>query len=750
MTLVPPPSPAMSASVEELTPVPAPPTPPVPPSGYKPKRGLLARLFLGQIEDPPWVRPCLLLLLGLSAALNIWALDVNGTGNEYYAAAILSGTKSWKAFFYGALDSSSFITVDKPPLALWVMGLSARVFGFSTWSLLLPQALMGVASVGVLYATVRRAFGASAGLLAGLVLTLTPVVVVMNRYNNPDALLMFLLVLAAWATVRAIQSGRTTWLLLAMVFVGLGFNTKMLQAWMVVPALGLAYLVAAKPRLRTRILQLGAAGLVAVAVSATWMVVVDSIPADSRPYIGGSQDGTVWDLVLGYNGLGRIFGRGGPPGGTASAQAPPGAPAQVNGQPPAAGAQRPQGNQAGSGRIGAGDGTAGGPGAPGGGRAGFGGQSGWLRLFNEQIGDQISWLIPLALLCLAVGLYLTRRSPRTDLARASLILWGVWVVVHGVVFSLAEGGFHPYYTNVMGPAIGALVGGGVVLLWRRMQDTVWPAWVLAGGIIATSAWSAVLLGRAPGWNPWLVPFVLLLGVAGGIGLVVWRMQAGRALRVGVVICGVAFAGALLGGAAYATTPLSIAYQGGDPVAGPASTQGQPGDMPPGNPGNTAPPLSGRMQPGPAGRDGAAPGNGTDGGVAPGRQGREYREADAGLVSFLQENWKGTGWLVATAGSHEASPIILATGGLPVMAMGGFSGNDPALTTAELAQYVESGELRFVLVGGNGPGGNRPGGPGPGARGQTSDHTSWVQDNCSLVDSTEYGGASNGARLYDCS
>lgn len=737
------------------------------------------RVFAGKEGDPAWVRPTLLGVLALSAFLSLWALSMSGTGNDYYAAAILSGTRSWKAFFYGALDSSSFITVDKPPLSLWVMGISARLFGFTSWSVLLPQALMGVSAVGVLYATVRRAFGATAGLLAALILSVTPVVVVMNRYNNPDGPLLFLLVLAAWATLRAIESGRSRWLLLAMAFVGLGFNVKMLQAWMVLPALLTAYLWAGRPRLRTRLVQLLAAVLVVAAVSATWMLAVDLVPTDSRPYVGGSTDNTVWDLVVGYNGLGRIFGGRGPDGSPRGSQAPapgdggPSRPADGNGARPEAGSTgvpSPQVTPQGPG-----------PGA-GGGPGGFGGQSGWLRLFNDRIGDQISWLVPLAAVGLVGGLVVTRRRPRTDLARASLVLWGIWLVVHWAVFSLAEGGFHPYYTNVIGPAIAALVGGGVVLLRRRMADVPWPAWVLAVGLAATAVWSVVLLGRVPGWNGWLSPLALLLGGGGAVALVAWRTGRIRAARTGTAILAVALGGALIGSAAYATTPLSTRLQGGDPVAGPAGDRGSTFDDGPGvqaagplpPPGAGVPaapedrPPRATAGPGTQGSPTPAPGQslpGSAGGaqVGPGQDaeaGGEYAAADRELVDWLEAHWDGEDWIVATTGSHAAAPIILATDGLPVMAMGGFSGGDPAPTAEDLARYVESGRLRFVLLDDRQPGGNSgaaPGTPGPTAgggnpsspSGQNAGRAAWVQANCEPVDTREYGGNAGSTRLFDC-
>src|SRR4051794_29351081 len=337
--------------------------------------GRVRSLVRGRPADPAWVRPALLGVVALAAVLCLWDVTISGTANTYYAAAVRSASESWKAWFFGALDPGSFITVDKPPLSLWLMGLSARVFGFSSFSMLLPQALCTIAAVGLLYASVRRLFGPAAGLIAALALAISPITVAMARVDMPDALLVLLLVASAWLLVRAIETGRTKFLLWCGAVVGLAFMTKMLQGWMVVPALAGVYLLAGPPRLLVRLRQLVLAGVAMVAVSAAWPLAVSLWPADSRPYIGGSTDGSVWDLILGYNGLGRIFGEGGGAGG-------------------------------------------GGFGGGAGGGGGFGGTPGLWRLFNEQVGSQIAWLLPLALAGLVAGLWVTRSAPRTDRARA--------------------------------------------------------------------------------------------------------------------------------------------------------------------------------------------------------------------------------------------------------------------------------------------------------------------------------------------
>src|SRR3954454_9341208 len=271
-------------------------------------RGRLRSLVRGRPADPAWARPALFGVVALAAVLCLWDLTISGYANSYYAAAVRSASESWKAMFFGSLDPGSFITVDKPPLSLWLMGLSARAFGFSSFSLLLPQALETLAAVGLLYATVRRVFGPAAGLLAGFALAISPVTVAMARVDMPDALLVLLMVASAWFAVRAVETGRTKFLLWCGAAVGLAFMPKMRQGWMVVPALAGAYLLAGPPRLFVRIRQLVLAGVAMVAVSAAWPLAVSLWPADSRPYIGGSRNGSVWDLIFGYNGFGRLTG----------------------------------------------------------------------------------------------------------------------------------------------------------------------------------------------------------------------------------------------------------------------------------------------------------------------------------------------------------------------------------------------------------------------------------------------------------
>nr|WP_236809388.1 glycosyltransferase family 39 protein [Amycolatopsis albispora] len=471
---------------------------------------------------PRWVRPAFWGLLLATAVLYLWNLGASGYANSFYAEAAQAGSMDWKAWFFGSLDPGNTITVDKPPAALWLMGLSGRIFGFSGWSMLVPQALLGVGSVALLYAAVRRWSGPGAGLLAGAALAVTPVAALMFRFNNPDALLTFLLVLGAYCVVRALEKASPKWLAFAGVAIGFGFLTKMLQAFLVLPAFALVYLLAAPAGLGRRLLHLlGAA--VAVVVSAGWFIAVaDLWPASSRPYIGGSTDNTVLDLALGYNGLGRIFG-------------------------------------------GNGGGMGGGMGA----NVGFGGETGLGRMFGESFGTEVSWLLPAALLGLVAGLWFTRGRPRADRTRAALVLWGGWLLVTALVFSYMEGTVHPYYAVALAPSITALVAIAGRELWRGRAHLA-PRLVLAAMVAVTAVWDYILLDRSSSWLPVIRWTILVLGILVATGIAVGVHEFRRVTRaVAVAAVAVGLSGTLAFGVATAAVP----HSGSIPVSGPATGMG---------------------------------------------------------------------------------------------------------------------------------------------------------------------------------
>src|SRR5437870_6167192 len=422
-------------------------------------------LVRGQAEDQPWVRPALIGLLGTTALLYLWNLAASGWANAYYSAAVLAGTKSWAAFFFGSLDASNFITVDKAPGSLWVMEIAARLFGFNAWTVLAPQALEGVATVAIVFLAVRRWFGPAAGLLAGTVVTLTPVAGLIFRFNNPDALLVLLLTAAVYATLRAIEDGRTRWLILAGALVGFGFLTKELQSLVIIPVLGAVYLFAGPPALGRRIRQSLLALLAVIVTSSWWVAAVELIPSAARPYIGGSQNNDLLSLIFGYNGFGRLTGN-------------------------------ESGSVGGFGALGS--------------RWGL---TGWNRLFNSQFGGQISWLIPAAIILLGASLLLTFRRPRTDIVRAAFLIWGGSLLLTGAVFSFGQGIIHPYYTVALAPAIGALVGMGAVFLWQHRSERI-ARLALAGAVATTALWAFVLLSRSSSFVPDLRFGILVLGLLG--------------------------------------------------------------------------------------------------------------------------------------------------------------------------------------------------------------------------------------------
>ena len=420
------------------------------------------------VRTAGWPRWTLAGLLAATAVLYLWNLSASGYGNTFYAAAAQAGAQSWSAWFFGSLDAQNFITVDKPPASLWVTGLSVRLFGMNSWSVMAPQALMGVAAVAVLYAAVRRAFadpnhGAAAGLLAGAVLAGTPAAALMFRFNNPDALLVLLLTVAAYCLMRATPSASWQWLLLVGVAMGFAFLTKMMQGFLVLPGFGLAYLLCAPTSWPKRALHLlGAVGAL-IAAAGWWVLAVQLTPVSARPYIGGSTDNTVLDLALGYNGINRLLGHhrettpvGGNWGGSTVPM--------------------------------------------------FGAHSGLHRLFTGEMANEISWLIVVALFVIAFGIYLAARRALSRGELCALLMWGTWLVLTGVVFSFMGGMVHPYYTVALAPALAGLVGIGAVWAWRRRSS--WDGrCALAAMIVLAAGPSALLLHRnafGPVWLPWLV------------------------------------------------------------------------------------------------------------------------------------------------------------------------------------------------------------------------------------------------------
>ncbi|HEY3772429.1 MAG TPA: glycosyltransferase family 39 protein [Solirubrobacteraceae bacterium] len=649
-------------------------------------------------------------LLALTALAYIWNLGASGDANSFYAAAVQAGTESWKAFFFGSLDKASFITVDKPPASLWVMELSGRIFGFSSWSMLVPEALEGVAAVALLAAAVRRWFGAWAGIAAGAMFALTPVAALMFRFNNPDALLVLLLVASAYSLTRALERGATRWILAAGALVGFAFLAKMLQAFIVLPGFALVYLVAAPGSLRRRVWQTLAAGVAVVLACGWWLLAVSLWPVADRPMIDGSGSNNIFNLVFGYNGLGRVFG-------------------------------------------GSGDGGAGGHGiGSGGAGSSFSGSTGLLRLFNSLMGGQASWLLPAALIALAAGLIARRHAPRTDRTRAALMLWGTWLVVTALVFSESSGIIHTYYAVALAPAIAGLVAIGGRQAWQH-RTSRWAQATVGVAVAVTAAWAEVLLGRSASWHPWLATLVLVAAVVAlGLLAVVALPQlsalgAASTRRVAAAGAVLAVVACMAGPVAYTLDTVSAAHTGSVPTAGPASgarggfgggagggsfSRGQ------GFPGARTSASEGVPSGAPTGGSGSAeaPGGSSTGGFPSGRGGRRSSaggmsgapgggtaSVSAALRRALESDAGRYRWVAATSGSQSAASYELATGGDAVMAIGGFSGEGGNLTLARFQADVKAGEIHYYIASGGGMGG----GPGHGGS-SSSSILRWVESH----------------------
>ncbi|MFE6663981.1 ArnT family glycosyltransferase [Streptomyces sp. NPDC057697] len=715
--------------------LPAPPGAPAPPPSAaaapgSPDRPLAHRVWRGRPEDPRWARPAFLALLLVIGAAYLWNLSASGYANSFYSAAAQAGSRSWKAFFFGSLDAANAITVDKPPAALWPMALSVRVLGLNSWAILLPQVLMGVATAGVLYAGVRRRFNAMAGLIAMAVFALTPVAALMFRFNNPDALLALLMTVTVYCVLRAMEHGRTKWLVWAGGAVGFAFLAKTLQAFLILPPLAVLYAVFAPVPVRRRLGQLGLSALVTTVAGGWWVAIVELWPASSRPYIGGSQNNSFLELTFGYNGLGRINGEE--------------------------------------------TGSVGGGGGPGGGSGGQWGETGISRMFGSEVGGQIAWLLPAALILLVAGVWLTWRAKRTDTARAAFLAWGGSLLMTVAVFSFMAGIFHQYYTVALAPYIAALIGMGTTVLWEE-RARWWAGAALAGTVAVTAYWSYVLLGRTPDYLPWLRTAVLVTGIVGALGLLL-ASRLGR--RPALAAVGLAFVASLAGPAAYTLSTLNTGHQGSIVTAGPSSGgMGGPGGM--GRGGHGGGPGGGMRFPGQGNQQGGQQGGGMGQpptGIPPGQgqgqgqgqnpgqnQGRNPGQMPSlpgasqngkgpGAMPGMGEGFGGGGmggllngasvgteakalleknagdytWAAAAIGSQNAASYQLATEE-PVMAIGGFNGSDPSPTLAQFKRYVEDGRIHYFIAGG-GMGGGRMGGDS----GTSSQISSWVEKNFKKV------------------
>ena len=744
----------MSLDPEVSLPHALPPTPSVdgvPAAGPGRRRWEVWRSPEGQ---PPWARPALLGIAAVAALL--YARNLAGAGlAPFYSVAVKSMSVSWKAFFYGAFDPKATITIDKLAGSFLPQALSARIFGFHPWSLALPQVIEGVVSVLAMYRVVRRWAGPAAGLLAAGIFAATPIAASMFGHSMEDGALTMCLVLAADSWQRAVNQGRLRSLCWAGVWVGLGFQAKMLQAWIILPALGIGYLLAAPGGLIRRLRQLGVAGLVMLTVSLSWIALYTFTPAADRPYVDGSTNNSAVAMVFGYNGVER-FGISFP-GSVASFGGGGGGPVERVAEAAGGGAGAGAGQQYNAG--------------------GFLGRSGgWTKLVSNRFGPEIGWLYPLAILALIAGLAWRGRARRTDPVRAGLVMWGGWLVTFGVIYSVMSNIPHTAYMASLAPPLAALSGAGIVLFWRWYRAGSLGGWLLPVAVAAELAWAYYLWSGFRAFLPWVLPVAIGLGVVAVVAMVAGRLS--RRARGAVVGAGLAVgvAAMLAAPAAWAASVLDSRYAGSsfDASAGPAGgfgpgggggpvrsssvrpgtapggqTEGFPGGGPSGGgPGGEF--SGGRGERGTGERDGfggaGGPGGGA-GGLGGGIFGSTSLTASQQqLYRYVSAHRDGAGYLLAVSSWSEASAYILATG-QEVMPMGGFSGSVPEPTLARVRQLVATGQLRFFLLGGTGG----FGGPGRGGAGGTAAQvTSWVESSCAVVPAQDYGAASGGTgTLYEC-
>jgi 4-amino-4-deoxy-L-arabinose transferase-like glycosyltransferase len=780
--------------VDPLSP-PAPGEPPAHGSGRR--RWEVWRSPYGQ---PRWARPVLLGIAAVAALLYAWNITEAGLA-PFYSVAVKSMSESWKAFFYGAFDPQATITIDKLAGSFLPQALSARIFGFHPWSLALPQVIEGVIAVLVMYRVVRRWAGVVPGLLAAALFTLTPIAASMFGHSMEDGALTMCLVLAADAYQRAVAEARLRSLIWAGVWVGLGFQAKMMQAWMILPALAIGYLFAAPAPLRRRAWQLGVAGVVMLAVSLSWIALYTFTPANDRPYVDGSTDNSAAAMVFGYNGLERFGitikgavasgpgvtsagagraglpsgtapsrtatvpgGTGSAPGGTGSASGgtssgPGGSGSAPGGQAGtgAPGGGLPSGTApGGAGTGGTGTGTGTGGAAPGGvqaaSRSAFG--QGWTKLLGSSFGPEIGWLYPLAVLALIFGLLWTRRARRTDQVRAGFVMWGIWLLTFGLIFSKMSTIPHTAYMSSLAPPLAALSAAGIVMFWRYYRAADPRGWLLPVAVAAELAWAAFLWRDYGGFLPWVRTAAIVAGAVAVVVMVAAKLTHRARARLATAGLTVGVVAALAAPSAWAASVLDTKYGGTslNASAGPAGGMGGfaagGGRAPAG--GSARRDLAERFRFGDGryGRQASDGGTGAPGGGAGfaggGTSGTTtLTSSEQHLYDYVTAHRDGASYLMAVSSWSVASPYIISTG-QEVMPMGGFSGTVPEPTLAKVKALVSSGQLRFFLLNGTGSGLGVAGG-GRGAGGSTAQTiTSWVEGSCRTVPAQDYGGGTSAA------
>jgi len=663
-----------------------------------------------------WEWAGLFSILILAAGLRLWGLDQNAYGNAYYAAAVRSMLMNWHNFFFASFDPVGWVSVDKPPVSLWIQTLSAKLLGFSGFSIIFPQVVEGTLSVALVYFLVRRRFDAWAAFIAALAMAVGPICVAVDRYNNTDECLVFVLLLGAWALSLAVEKANRGLLLLALALVGVGFNTKMMVAFIVLPTFYLLYWLGAAVPWKRRFADLTIGSIVLAIVALSWPLAVDFTPASQRPFVGSTQDNSMISLSLGWNGFQRLLTRrrggrmmpvetpttesnGVPTPSMNEAQNSSQDDQSVNGNPVS---QNSRGNR----------------------RGGFGmgtGQPGPLRLADPNMAGQIIWFLPLALLGLWAAVKKTRIRWPLEKKHSALLLWFGWFLTYALVFSFMKGGMHTYYIVMLAPPLAALTGIGARALWTSFisREKYWSFLPLS--FLLTVAWQVHIWLGYPHWEQVIRPVLLMGAGLSVIGLVLLREPV-RSQKISSRWLPLAY------GVGLFTLFISPAIWSLSAVLAPdRSVEANPNLL-----------------------------SGSEGQGFGGRGGFGEETNNQKLLSFLEANESSPKYLVVAQNSQSVSSIIIQTG-LPAISIGGFMGGDPTITLDQFVAKVKAGEFRYMLVGGmgrsgfGGPGNNdrpngqdRQGGQGNGggmaqAGGWGGDPNSdrakilqWVKDNGKLV------------------
>ncbi len=692
-----------------------------------------------------WPRIAIGMIVAFSLFLGIFRLNRLGYANQYYAAAVRSMTESWHAFFFASFDKAGFASVDKPPVGLWIQAIFARILGFQGWTIMLPQVLAATGSVIILYLIVSRVFGTTSGLIAALTLAVAPITVAASRNNTSDTLLVFVLLLASWAVIISIERNSSRMFALGMVLVGIGFNVKMLEAYLILPALLAPWVLAPAPNapasamlagdpdLTTaprakrswwnRIGGLVVGGFFLTLVSFSWATIVQLTPATDRPYISSSTGNNIFNLIFGYNGVARLLPHGWTIFGLANGPTP-------SGHHPALTSF-----------------------------SGENGSVGLFRLLNPNLGGQIGWLLPLALIGL-IAAWGTSEWWKLDASRLSLVIWGGWFLTASAFFSVA-GFYHRYYLAMLSPAVAALVGIGIVALWQAGRSGGWRVWLLPASLIVTAGVQIKILQTYPIWHDRLAPPIILLVAITVIGLLAIRLPHTRNLTYLPLIRGLATIGlvaVLIAPGAWSVITTLDAATGSDvPAAGPSISSSQ------------SPSVSELLK---ISKSGAVSGNSThqratfSGGAtaktrsaitskgsqtiavqAGGVGSSPTVSVNEGLGAYLIANQGNAKYLVGVRKAKEAWGIILQTGGA-VMDLGGYTGLDDIVTLDQFQTMVAQGDVRFVLIGAN----------TTKRTGPNASIGSWVAATCHIVPTSTYESSGSGQSpaedpghvLYDCS